>query len=208
MQDRRPVPSAPVRRRVLVLDNYDSFVYILVQYLRELGAETIVARNDQVTVAEAVALSPDALLVSPGPGRPSDAGVCCATIAELAGRCPILGVCLGHQCIAEVFGGSIVRAPGVMHGKVSEIHHDGTGVLEGVTNPLQATRYHSLVVEPSSVPESLQVTATTADGIIMGLRHRSLAIEGLQFHPESQMTIDGHAILANFLKARSLAPAS
>jgi len=188
-----------VRRRVLVLDNYDSFVYILVQYLRELGAETIVARNDELTVREAVALAPEAMLVSPGPGRPGDTGICCDAIAELAGRCPILGVCLGHQCIAEVFGGTIVRAPAVMHGKVSQIHHDGAGVLEGVSNPLQATRYHSLVVEPSSVPDSLEVTATTADGVIMGLRHRSMAIEGLQFHPESQMTVDGHAILANFL---------
>ena len=188
-----------MRSRVLVLDNYDSFVYILVQYLRELGAETIVARNDELTVREAVALAPGALLVSPGPGRPADTGICCAAIAKLAGRCPILGVCLGHQCIAEVFGATIVRAPVVMHGKVSQIHHDGAGVLAGVTNPLQATRYHSLVVEPSSVPDSLEVTATTADGVIMGLRHRSMDIEGLQFHPESQMTVDGHAILANFL---------
>ena len=188
-----------MRSRVLVLDNYDSFVYILVQYLRELGAETIVARNDELTVREAVALAPGALLVSPGPGRPADTGICCAAIAKLAGRCPILGVCLGHQCIAEVFGATIVRAPVVMHGKVSQIHHDGAGVLAGVTNPLQATRYHSLVVEPSSVPDSLEVTATTADGVIMGLRHRSMDVEGLQFHPESQMTVDGHAILANFL---------
>ena len=188
-----------MRRRVLVLDNYDSFVYILVQYLRELGAETIVARNDELTVREAVALSPEALLVSPGPGRPTDTGICCAAIEELAGRCPILGVCLGHQCIAEVFGATVVRAPAVMHGKVSQIHHDGAGVLAGVSNPLQATRYHSLVVEPSSVPAGLEVTASTADGVIMGLRHRSMDVEGLQFHPESQMTVDGHAILANFL---------
>ncbi len=189
-----------MRRRVLVLDNYDSFVYILVQYLRELGAETTVVRNDEITVREAVALQPDAVLVSPGPGRPENSGICCAAIEELAGRCPILGVCLGHQCIAHVYGGSVVRAPAVMHGKVSEIRHDGAGVLTGVANPLRATRYHSLVVEPSSVPDSLEVTATTADGVIMGLRHRSLALEGLQFHPESQMTVDGHAILANFLE--------
>ncbi len=188
-----------MRRRVLVLDNYDSFVYILVQYLRELGAETIVARNDELTLREAVARAPEALLVSPGPGRPADTGICCAAIEELAGSCPILGVCLGHQCIAEVFGATIVRAPAVMHGKVSQIHHDGAGVLAGVSNPLQATRYHSLVVEPSSVPDSLEVTASTADGVIMGVRHRSMDIEGLQFHPESQMTVDGHAILANFL---------
>lgn len=188
-----------MRRRVLVLDNYDSFVYILVQYLRELGAETIVARNDELTLREAVALAPEALLVSPGPGRPADTGICCAAIEELAGRCPILGVCLGHQCIAEVFGATIVRAPAVMHGKVSQIHHDGAGVLAGVSNPLQATRYHSLVVDPSSVPDSLEVTARTADGAIMGVRHRSMDVEGLQFHPESQMTVDGHAILANFL---------
>lgn len=184
---------------MLVLDNYDSFVYILVQYLRELGAETIVARNDELTLRAAMALEPEALLVSPGPGRPADTGICCDAIRELAGRCPILGVCLGHQCIAEVFGGEIVRAPAVMHGKVSQIHHEGAGVLAGVSNPLQATRYHSLVVDPASVPDSLEVTASTADGVIMGLRHRSLAVEGLQFHPESQMTTDGHAILANFL---------
>ncbi|MCY4102750.1 MAG: aminodeoxychorismate/anthranilate synthase component II [bacterium] len=188
-----------MRRRVLVLDNYDSFVYILVQYLGELGAETIVARNDELTLRDALALAPEALLVSPGPGRPADTGICCDAIRELAGRCPILGVCLGHQCIAEVFGGTIVRAPSVMHGKVSQIHHDGGGVLAGVSNPLQATRYHSLVVDPASVPDSLEVTASTTDGVIMGLRHRSMAVEGLQFHPESQMTIDGHAILANFL---------
>lgn len=184
---------------MLVLDNYDSFVYILVQYLRELGAETIVARNDELTLRDAVALAPEALLVSPGPGRPADTGICCDAIRELAGRCPILGVCLGHQCIAEVFGGEIVRAPLVMHGKVSQIHHDGAGVLAGVSNPLQATRYHSLVVDPASVPDSLEVTASTADGVIMGVRHRSMAVEGLQFHPESQMTTEGHAILANFL---------
>ena len=188
-----------MRRRVLVLDNYDSFVYILVQYLRELGAETTVVRNDEVAVRDAVEFQPDALLVSPGPGRPENSGICCAAIEELAGSCPILGVCLGHQCIAHVFGGSIVRAPVVMHGKVSEIRHDGAGVLAGVANPLRATRYHSLVVDPTSVPDSLEVTATTADGVIMGLRHRSLALEGLQFHPESQMTVDGHDILANFL---------
>jgi len=185
---------------VLVLDNYDSFVYILVQYLRELGAETIVARNDELTLHDAVTLAPEALLVSPGPGRPADTGICCDAIRELAGRCPILGVCLGHQCIAEVFGGTIVRAPSVMHGKVSQIHHDGAGVLAGVSNPLRATRYHSLVVDPSSVPDSLEVTATTADGVIMGLRPRTTAVQGLQFPPDSQMTTAGHAILANSLR--------
>ncbi|MCY3926148.1 MAG: aminodeoxychorismate/anthranilate synthase component II [bacterium] len=190
-----------MRRRVLVLDNYDSFVYILVQYLRELGAETTVVRNDEITVREAAALRPDALLVSPGPGRPENAGICCAAIEELAESCRILGVCLGHQCIAHVFGAGIVRAPVVMHGKVSEIRHDGAGVLRGVANPLRAARYHSLVVDPASVPASLEVTATADDGAVMGLRHRSLALEGLQFHPESQMTVDGHAILANFLGA-------
>ena len=182
-----------------MIDNYDSFVYILVQYLRELGADTTVVRNDEISVSDAVALEPEALLVSPGPGRPEHSGICCAAIEELAGRCPILGVCLGHQCIGEVFGGRIVRAPAVMHGKVSQIHHDGAGVLAGVANPLRATRYHSLVVDPASVPDDLVVTATTAEGVIMGLRHRSLPIEGLQFHPESQMTVDGHAILGNFL---------
>ena len=189
-----------MRRRVLVLDNYDSFVYILVQYLRELGAETVVARNDELSVREAVALAPEALLVSPGPGRPVDTGVCCGVIEELAGRCPILGVCLGHQCIAEVFGATIVRAPAVMHGKVSQIHHDGAGVLAGVSNPLQATRYHSLMVEKEGLPPCLEISATSADGLIMGLRHREFPVEGVQFHPESVLTTYGKQLLDNFLR--------
>ena len=189
-----------------MIDNYDSFVYILVQYLRELGADTTVVRNDEISVSDAVALEPEALLVSPGPGRPEHSGICCAAIEALAGRCPILGVCLGHQCIGAVFGGRIVRAPAVMHGKVSQIHHDGAGVLAGVANPLRATRYHSLVVDPASVPDELAVTATTAEGVVMGLRHRSLPIEGLQFHPESQLTVDGHAILGNFLGVAGSGP--
>lgn len=187
-------------KRVLVLDNYDSFVYILVQYLEELGAETIVRRNDTVDVSAVAELSPDALLISPGPGRPEDSGVCCDLIRDFAGVIPILGVCLGHQCIAHVYGGEIVRAPVVMHGKVSQIYHKGAGVLQGLPVPLSATRYHSLVVEPSSVPDELEVTARTAEGVIMGIRHRSLLIEGLQFHPESQKTFAGRDILSNFLQ--------
>lgn len=186
-------------KRVLVLDNYDSFVYILVQYLAELGAESIVRRNDEIDLTAAVALDPDSLLISPGPGRPEDSGVCCDLIQGFAGVIPILGVCLGHQCIAQVYGGEIVRAPVVMHGKVSQIYHDRSGVLQGVQVPLPATRYHSLVVEPSSVPAEFEVSARTAEGVIMGIRHKSLQIEGLQFHPESQKTLAGRDILSNFL---------
>lgn len=186
-------------KRVLVLDNYDSFVYILVQYLAELGAETLVRRNDEIDAPAAAALNPDSLLISPGPGRPEDSGVCCDLIQSFAGVIPILGVCLGHQCIAQVYGGEIVRAPVVMHGKVSQIYHDRSGVLQGVPAPLPATRYHSLVVEPSSVPDELEVSARTAEGVIMGIRHKSLQIEGLQFHPESQKTLAGRDILSNFL---------
>ncbi len=187
-------------KKVLVLDNYDSFVYILVQYLGELGAESIVRRNDEIGVASAEALRPDLLLVSPGPGRPADSGVCCEMIRRFAGSIPILGVCLGHQCIAAAYGGRIVRAPSVMHGKVSQISHDGRGVLKGLPEPLVATRYHSLVVDPASFPTELEVSASTSQGVIMGLRHKSLPIEGLQFHPESQKTESGHEILRNFLQ--------
>ncbi len=185
--------------RVLVIDNYDSFVYNLVQELGELGADPVVHRNDAIDVDGIRAADPDAVLISPGPGRPEDAGVSLAVIEELAGELPILGVCLGHQAIGQAFGGEIVRAPTLMHGKTSAIHHDGAGVFAGLPDPLTATRYHSLVVEPDSVPGVLEVTARTADGVIMGLRHRTLAVEGVQFHPESLLTPEGPSLLANFL---------
>jgi len=186
-------------RRVLVIDNYDSFVYNLVQYLGELGAEPMVHRNDALSVDEARALRPDAVLVSPGPGRPEDAGISNALIEQLGREVPTLGVCLGHQCIGEIFGGSVIRAPTVMHGKTSMIRHGGQGVLSGLPDPFEATRYHSLVVERSSVPGTLEITAEADDGTVMGLRHRSLPIEGVQFHPESILTGSGKDILANFL---------
>ena len=188
--------------RVLVIDNYDSFVYNLVQYLGELGAEPVVHRHDQVTPAELEALAPDAVLVSPGPGRPEDAGVSNDAIRTFGERgVPVLGVCLGHQCIGQLYGGDVVRAPRVMHGKTSTISHDGAGVFAGLPNPITATRYHSLVVERDSVPEVLTVTAESEDGLVMGLRHRDLPVEGVQFHPESILTESGHALLRNFLAA-------
>ena len=184
---------------VLVIDNYDSFVFNLVQYLGELGAEPVVHRHDELTVDEIVELDPDAVLISPGPGRPDDAGVSNAVIERLAGVKPILGVCLGHQCIAQVFGATVVRAPAVMHGKTSLVHHDGKGLLAGLPEPFEATRYHSLVVAADSVPPVLEVTARTDDGVVMALRHRELPVEGVQFHPESILTQAGHQLLANFL---------
>jgi anthranilate synthase/aminodeoxychorismate synthase-like glutamine amidotransferase len=193
--------------RVLVVDNYDSFVYNLVQYLGELGAEPVVHRHDALTVDEAEALRPDAVLISPGPGRPEDAGISNDVIVRLGGAgVPVLGVCLGHQCIGQVFGGRVVRAPEIMHGKTSLVYHEGRGVMEGLPDPFEATRYHSLVVEPASVPDALEVTATTADGVIMGLRHRELPIEGVQFHPESILTSMGKPLLRNFLGATGLLP--
>jgi anthranilate synthase/aminodeoxychorismate synthase-like glutamine amidotransferase len=185
--------------RVLVVDNYDSFVYNLVQYLGELGAEPIVHRNDAISVDEAVALAPDAVLLSPGPGRPEDAGVLVDVITAFAGRRPVLGVCLGCQAIGHAFGGRVVRAPELMHGKTSFVHHGGAGVLAGLPDPFEATRYHSLVVERESLPDDLEITAETADGTIMALRHRRVAVEGVQFHPESILTVGGHDLLRNFL---------
>ena len=185
--------------RVLVIDNYDSFVYNLVQELGELGADPVVFRNDAIDVAGIRAETPDAVLISPGPGRPEDAGVSLAVIRELAGELPILGVCLGHQAIGQAFGGDVVHAPTLMHGKTSEIHHGGAGVFAGLPDPFVATRYHSLVVEPSTFPDVLEVTARTSDGVIMGLRHRTMAVEGVQFHPESLLTLEGPSLLANFL---------
>jgi anthranilate synthase/aminodeoxychorismate synthase-like glutamine amidotransferase len=185
--------------RVLVIDNYDSFVYNLVQELGELGADPVVHRNDAIDVAGIWAAAPDAILISPGPGRPESAGISMTVIRELAGEIPILGVCLGHQAIGEVYGGEVVAAPTLMHGKTSSIHHDGRGVFAGLPDPFVATRYHSLVVAPESVPDVLEVTARTADGVIMGLRHRTLAVEGVQFHPESLLTLEGPSLLSNFL---------
>jgi len=190
----------PVRRRVVVIDNYDSFVYNLVHYLGELGAEPEVHRNDALTVDQIVSSRPDAILLSPGPGRPEDAGILCDLI-EPAARAgiPVFGVCLGHQAIGHVFGGRVVRAPELMHGKTSQVEHRDTGVFSGLPNPLTATRYHSLVIEPDTLPACLEVTATTADGMIMGVRHRDLPIEGVQFHPESILTDGGHRMLENFV---------
>ena len=186
--------------RVVVIDNYDSFVYNLVQYLGELGAEPEVYRHDEIDLAGLTALNPDGLVVSPGPGRPEDAGISSAAIKSLgeAGT-PVLGVCLGHQCIGAVYGGSIDRAPRVMHGKTSEIIHDGTGVFAGIPSPFVATRYHSLVVERDSVPDVLRITAETEDGLVMGLRHVEFPIEGVQFHPEAILTESGRPLIANFL---------
>ena len=184
---------------MLVIDNYDSFVYNLVQELGELGAEPVVHRNDAIDIEGIRAAAPDAILISPGPGRPEDAGISMAVVRELAGEFPILGVCLGHQAIGEVYGGDVVAAPTLMHGKTSSVHHDGRGVFAGLPEPFVATRYHSLVVEPTTVPEVLEVTATTGDGVIMGLRHRTLPVEGVQFHPESLLTPSGPALLSNFL---------
>ncbi|MFM9070563.1 MAG: anthranilate synthase component II [Acidimicrobiaceae bacterium] len=186
--------------RILVIDNYDSFVYNLVQYLGEFGAHPIIVRNDQITVDEAFALNPDGVLLSPGPGKPHDAGILCESIRKFAGVAPIFGVCLGHQAIGHVFGAQIVNAPEIQHGKTSEISHNGIGVFKDINSPISATRYHSLVIEPSSLPSSLMVTASTTNGIIMGVRHRELDIEGVQFHPESVLTNYGHEIIRNFVK--------
>ena len=191
---------------MLVIDNYDSFVYNLVQELGELGAEPVVFRNDAIDVAGIRAERPDAVLISPGPGRPEDGGVSLEAIRDLAGEIPLLGVCLGHQCIGQAYGGAVVAAPHLMHGKTSEIHHDGQGLFAGLPNPFVATRYHSLVVSPDSVPDQLKVTARSTAGVVMGLRHRSLPVEGVQFHPESVLTTSGPALLANFLGQLRAAP--
>ena len=186
--------------RVLVIDNYDSFVYNLVQYLGELGAEPIVHRHDAMSLDELRALQPDAVLISPGPGRPEDAGVSMEAIGAFGeAGVPVLGVCLGHQCIGDRYGADVVRADRVMHGKTSEVRHGGLGVFAGLPDPFTATRYHSLVVDAGSIPECLEVTASTVDGIVMGLRHREFPIHGVQFHPEAILTVGGHDILRNFL---------
>ena len=186
---------------LLMIDNYDSFTYNLVQYLGELGTDVQVRRNDQVSVEEIEALAPSAIVISPGPCTPNEAGVSVPLVEKLGGKIPILGVCLGHQAVGEAFGGKVVRALQVMHGKVSMVHHTGAGVFRGLPNPLEATRYHSLAVERTSVPACLEITAWTDDGEIMGLRHRDLPVEGVQFHPESILTQFGHKLLANFLGA-------
>ena len=186
--------------RILVVDNYDSFVYNLVQYLGELGAEPDVVRNDEVSADAALARGVDAVLISPGPGTPEDAGISNALVATCAERgVPLLGVCLGLQCIGEVFGGEVVRAPQVMHGKTSLVSHSGQGVFAGLPDPLEATRYHSLVVDRASVPSVLEVTAESDDGLVMGLRHRDAPVEGVQFHPESILSVGGHDLLRTFL---------
>ena len=185
---------------VLMLDNYDSFTYNLVQYLGELGEDVKVFRNDQITVDAVGKLAPSYIVISPGPCTPNEAGVSVPVIKCYAGKIPILGVCLGHQSIGQAFGGRIVHAKSVMHGKTSAIHHEGKGVFAGLPNPLTATRYHSLVIERASLPECLEITAWSEDGEIMGVRHRSLAVEGVQFHPESILTEAGHELLRNFLR--------
>jgi anthranilate synthase component 2 len=184
---------------LLMIDNYDSFTYNLVQYLGELGLEVRVARNDEMTVEEVERLAPERIVLSPGPCTPNEAGICLDLIGRFSGRVPILGVCLGHQAIGQAFGGRIVHAKALMHGKVSRIHHGGGGVFRGLPTPYDATRYHSLAIERTSCPAELEVTAWTEDGEIMGVRHRSLAVEGVQFHPESILTQHGHALLQNFL---------
>lgn len=190
--------------RVLMIDNYDSFTYNLVQYLQELGAEVLVHRNDQITLEEIEALNPDRLMVSPGPCTPNEAGISIAAIQHFAGKLPILGVCLGHQSIGQAFGGKVVRARQVMHGKTSPIYHSGVGIFRDLPSPYIATRYHSLVVEKDSLPDCLEITAWTQneDGSmdeIMGMRHKTLPIEGVQYHPESILSEHGHALLKNFL---------
>jgi anthranilate synthase/aminodeoxychorismate synthase-like glutamine amidotransferase len=189
---------------ILMIDNYDSFTYNLVQYLGELGADVRVYRNDQITVAEIERLAPERIVISPGPCTPTEAGISCDIIREFAGRVPLLGVCLGHQCIGEVFGGEIVRAPALFHGKTSMIYHDGKTIFRGLPRPFEATRYHSLVIRRETLPDCLELSAETDDGVIMGVRHRELLVEGVQFHPESILTREGKQLLANFL---SLAPA-
>ena len=185
---------------ILVIDNYDSFTYNLVQYLGELGGEVMVRRNDEITLDEIEGVLPSRILISPGPGRPEDAGISVELIKHFAGRVPILGVCLGHQAIGQVFGGRVVRAARVVHGKASEIVHDGKSIFRDLDSPFKAGRYHSLIVERESLPACLEVSAETRDGVIMGLRHREKKIEGVQFHPESILTPAGKQLLSNFLR--------
>jgi anthranilate synthase/aminodeoxychorismate synthase-like glutamine amidotransferase len=186
--------------KLLVIDNYDSFTYNLVQLFGEMDVDVVVKRNDEISVDEIKELKPDRLCISPGPGRPENAGISSKLIREFGPRIPILGVCLGHQCMAQVFGGEVVRAEKLMHGKTSQIHHKHRGVFKDLAEPLEATRYHSLIVRRESLPDSLEITAETDDGEIMGLQHRQLPIHGVQFHPESILTTEGRKLLANFLR--------
>jgi anthranilate synthase/aminodeoxychorismate synthase-like glutamine amidotransferase len=202
------VAAAPVslratlerRAMVFVLDNYDSFTYNLVQYMGELGAEMTIRRNDELTVDEVEALAPERILLSPGPCTPQEAGISIELIRRFAGRTPILGVCLGHQAIGAAFGGDVIRAPKLMHGKTSEVEHDGKTIFRGIATPMTCTRYHSLIVSEKNLPGELEISARTADGTIMGLRHRKYPVEGVQFHPESVLTDDGKQLIKNFLE--------
>lgn len=187
-------------KTILLLDNYDSFTYNLMHYLGELRAEVQVHRNDAISVADIVRMNPNGIVISPGPGTPDESGICLELIKAVAGNIPLLGVCLGHQAIGQAFGGNVVRAPSPMHGKVSDVFHQGKGVFASLPSPFKATRYHSLIVEKASLPACLSVTAETGDGIIMGLQHNEFNVHGVQFHPESIASEHGHAILANFLK--------
>ena len=193
--------AVSVGPRLFLIDNYDSFTYNLFQYLSELGAEVLVRRNDRFSMPELEDSDPAGIVISPGPGRPADAGFTPKVVERYAGRFPILGVCLGHQAIGEVFGGKIVRAPTIFHGKVSDIFHDGRTIFAGLPLPFSATRYHSLVIEPDSMPACLEISARTADGVIMGVRHREFLIEGVQFHPESALTGEGKHLLQNFINS-------
>lgn len=186
---------------LLMIDNYDSFTYNLVQYLGELGQEVQVYRNDEIDLATVKSLNPQHIVISPGPCTPNEAGISVPLIHEFAGKIPLLGVCLGHQSIGQAFGGNIIKAKTLMHGKTSQIHHSSKGVFSHLPNPYTATRYHSLVIERESIPDCLEITAWTDDGEIMGVKHKTLAVEGVQFHPESILTQHGHALLENFLKA-------
>ncbi len=195
---------------LLLIDNYDSFTYNLFHYLGELGADVVVKRNDELTAAEALAMKPDAIVLSPGPCTPNEAGICLELIKLADGSVPILGVCLGHQSIGQVYGGKIVRAPEPMHGKLSRIHHNGRSVFRGLNNDFEATRYHSLTIAPESMPDDLIVTATSSDGVIQGVMHKKHPVHGVQFHPESIASENGHALLKNFLdiaRERALEPA-
>jgi anthranilate synthase/aminodeoxychorismate synthase-like glutamine amidotransferase len=191
---------------LLLIDNYDSFTYNLYQYLMELGAQVEVFRNDQISVEDCLAMNPEHVVISPGPCSPKEAGISVDLIPAFAGKAPLLGVCLGHQCIGEAYGGIVESAGEIMHGKTSQITHDGRGVFAGLPNPFEAIRYHSLAIRPDSVPAVLEVSARSESGVIMGIRHRELAIEGVQFHPESIMTEHGHALLQNFLRMRTAQP--
>jgi anthranilate synthase component 2 len=192
-------PNPGRTKLLLLIDNYDSFTYNLFHYLGQLGADVLVKRNDEITVSEVLAMKPEAVVLSPGPCTPNEAGICLELVEKAGARLPMLGVCLGHQAIGQVYGGSVVRAPMPMHGKVSRIHHTGRSVFRGLNNDFVATRYHSLTIAPQSVPGDLEVTATSEDGVIMGLMHKTHPVHGVQFHPESIASENGHALLQNFL---------